>query len=216
MSTNSFFDGWRPQLVESANFVGDFDIPQIEALPDIVPLPKRLVRFDHRGSESNHQQWIHCYTYDQRFTQLVNHTEKYLQEIRAFDGFITPDCSLYRGAPLAVQIGNTYMNRAVGSYMQHHGIPVICNIRWADQSSYRFCFDGAPRNSTIACSNHGCYRSREDKYQFEAGFDQMMSELTPRRVILHGTPMPQLNEKYGKEVEIVYYPSDFAQTRRGF
>ena len=49
---------------------------------------------------------------------------------------ISPDCSLYRDAPLAVQITNVYRNRALGSYCQRKGVYVIPLIRWGNSLTY--------------------------------------------------------------------------------
>lgn len=206
-------DGFRYELVEGAEFEEPFDIPIIKPLPDDIPLPRSLIPFDKRHQTNNFNQWVHCYLFDFRFKQLITNTEKHMEIIRKFDGFITPDPSLYRDMPLSPQIANTYLNRAVGHYMQRMGIPTIVNIRWSTEKSFPFAFLGAPHNSTIATSNHGSLRGKENLYWFELGFDEMVNQLTPKRVILHGNITNGLQERY-PELEIALYPSEFSSSRR--
>ncbi len=213
MSKSIIDDGFRAELVEGAQFESPYDIPIIEALPEGVPLPLSLVPFDKRNQTENHNQWIHSYLFDFRFRPLLINTEKCVETIRLFSGFISPDPSLYRDMPLATQIANTYLNRAVGHHMQRMGIPTITNIRWSDQRSFDFAFAGAPQNSTVATSNHGSLRGRENLYWFERGFDEMVCRLEPKRIILHGNLTKGLYERY-PNIEIAIYPSSFYSSRK--
>lgn len=214
MSKSIIDEGFRHELVEGAVFEGPYDIPVIQPLPDTVPLPVALLPFDKRRLTGDLHQWVHCYLFDTRFSQLITQTEKYATEIARFDGAISPDPSLYRDMPIATQIANTYLNRAVGHYLQRLGMPVICNVRWSDDRSFPFAFDGAPRHNTVAVSNHGCMRSREDRYWFARGFDEMLVQLDPKRVVLHGTMPQELLERYNGTVEIRHYPSSFSSSRK--
>lgn len=206
-------DGFRHELVEGAVFDGSYDIPVIDPLPDRVPLPVALIPFDKRLQVTDRHGWVHCYLFDFRFRQLITDTERYLETIRLFSGFITPDPSLYRDMPIALQIVNTYLNRAVGHYVQRMGIPTIANIRWGTDSSFPFAFVGAPTNSTLATSNHGSLRGRENLYWFERGFDEMICRLKPKRVILYGNLTKGLRDRY-PGVQIAVYPSSFDCSRK--
>ncbi len=213
MAKSIIDDGFRPELVEGALYEGPYDIPMIEALPDQVSLPSSLIPFDKRNQTSDYDQWIHSYLFDFRFRPLITNTDKYVETIRRFSGFISPDPSLYRDMPVATQIANTYLNRAVGHYMQRMGIPTVANVRWSDQRSFDFAFAGAPHKSIVATSNHGRLRGKENLYWFERGFDEMVCRLEPSRVILHGNSTDGLRERY-PSVEIVVYPSSFDSSRK--
>ncbi len=213
MSKSIIDDGFRPELVEGAQFEGPYDIPVIEALPEGVQLPMSLIPFDKRNQTDDHDQWVHSYLFDFRFRPLVTNTEKYVETMRLFSGFISPDPSLYRDMPLATQIANTYLNRAVGHHMQRMGIPTVANIRWGDQRSFGFAFAGAPHKSTVATSNHGSLRGKDNLYWFERGFDEMACRLEPKRVILHGNLTKGLRERY-PDIEIAVYPSSFDSSRK--
>ena len=54
------------------------------------------------------------------------------------------------------------MNRAVGCYLQSHGVYVIPNVRWGDERSYttvelpeKFAFLGVPKNSIVSIGTYG-------------------------------------------------------------
>lgn len=74
-------DGFNPKLIEGAFLQGPYDIPTIQPIPDTVPLPESLIPFDKRRQTKEMHQWIHCYLFDQRFRQLLNNPEKYVEEI---------------------------------------------------------------------------------------------------------------------------------------
>ena len=213
MSKSIIDDGFRPELVEGALYEGPYDIPVIESLPEQVPLPASLIPFDKRNHAKDHDQWVHSYLFDFRFRPLVTNTDKYVETLRGFSGFISPDPSLYRDMPVATQIANTYLNRAVGHRVQRMGIPTVANIRWSDQRSFDFAFAGAPHNNTVATSNHGSLRGKENLYWFERGFDEMVCRLEPKRVILHGNLTDGLAGRY-PGLEIAVYPSSFDSSRK--
>lgn len=83
------------------------------------------------GNEEN--VYIHFYMHDVTFRQVITNTKKYLDRFRKYGDVISPDCSLYINMPLCLQIANTYMNRAIGVYLQNNGIKVIPNVRWGDE-----------------------------------------------------------------------------------
>ena len=82
--------------------------------------------------------------------RLWNNPKAYVKKLKKFRGVISPDFSLYRNMPLCMQLWNTYRNRALAVWMQDNGIEVIPNIRFNDERTYSFCFDGVEKNSTVA------------------------------------------------------------------
>ena len=56
--------------------------------------------------------------------------------------------------------------------MQDNGIEVIPNVRWNDERTYEFCFDGIEKNKTVAVGTHGCIKRKEDKTFFKIGLAQ--------------------------------------------
>ena len=128
-------DGCRPDLVEGARFDGVFEMPMIEK-PSHFLIPKQIVPFSKRNEAVYQDAAVGFYEMDIFFSDVLAHPQKYIEDFRRFAAIISPDCSLYRDAPLAVQITNTYKNRAIGSYFQRKCLYVIPQIRWGNKYSY--------------------------------------------------------------------------------
>ncbi len=101
-------------------------------------------------------------------------------------------------APFAVQIANVYRNRAIGSYYQRNGAYVIPQVRWGNALTYttmvlpeRVAFLGVEKHSIVAIGTFGCFKTRNDKYHFEAGLAAMLETLEPEIVLVYGS----MNEK---------------------
>lgn len=107
--------------------------------------------------------------------------------MQSFQGVITPDYSLYREMPLAMQIWNTYRNRAIAFWMQKNNIPIIPNIRWSDERTYSFAFEGIPRNSVVAVSTCGCIRKPLDRLYFKKGLLEMLAVLQPSAIVAYSS-----------------------------
>lgn len=109
-------DGFNPELVEKALFQGIFEIPEIKE-PNKIIVPESIIPFTKRKQSKEHNGFLHFYEHDIKFKDVLLSTNDHLDEIKQFKGVISPDCSLYLDMPLCLQITNTYMNRAVGSYL---------------------------------------------------------------------------------------------------
>jgi hypothetical protein len=121
---------------------------------------------------------------------------RYLSLLRRFDGIITPDYSLYRNMPLAMQIWNTYRNRALAYWLQSNGINIITNVRWGDERTYDFAFEGLSQGGTFAVSTHGCIQTKRDKYFFRKGLEKMASVLKPDTIVNYSHYPKGIFEEY--------------------
>ena len=117
---------------------------------------KTALPFDRAIKSTIFEQWVHFYIHDTQFERIWNNPKQYLNILKKFDGVITPDFSLYRGLPLAMQIWNTYRNRAIAYWLQSNGVRIIPNIRWGDERTYAFAFEGIEQGGTVAVSTNGC------------------------------------------------------------
>ena len=128
-------DGCNPELVIGADFDGIFEIPIIKK-PRKYVIPKNLVPFS-RMDKADPKEFAVCeYENDRQFRDLLSHPDEYIDILKHYQGFISPDCSLYRDMPLAIQITNIYRNRAIGYCFQKHGVYVIPCVRWGDERTY--------------------------------------------------------------------------------
>ena len=161
-------DGFQAYLTEGATLVGDAGIPMLLDLKN-TQIPKGLVPFNKIGIEKNKNKYVHFYIHDYQFSQILTSTKKYVDKLKEFDGVITPDCSMLINQAQCLQETNTYFNRAIGFFLQKQGIPVIPNIRWSDEASFKYCFLGVPKHTIVSISTHGCIRSKKQKEIFKLG-----------------------------------------------
>ena len=117
-------DGCNPELVKGAEFDGIFEIPIIKK-PKKYIVPQKLVPFSKMDKADKKTFAVCEYENDTEFSDLLAHPNEYIEILKHYQGFISPDCSVYRDMPLAVQITNIYRNRAIGYCMQKHGC--ICD-----------------------------------------------------------------------------------------
>ena len=143
-------------------------------------------------------------------------TEKFkrgfnLSRLDGATAIITPDFSLYLDMPRAMQIWNVYRSRTVGYYLTKLGYNVIPNVRWTDEDSYDFAFDGLYKHQIVAVGTLGCSKCIEDKALLINGFAQMIERIEPRLVIIYGPICRELQyviDKYG--VKIKQFDSDIS------
>lgn len=205
---NRFDDGFQAYLTEKANFIGDIKMPEIMHNSNI-SIPKELISFEKLRTSDTKRGYIHFYNHDKIFANFIADVNSYIPLLQEYDGVITPDCSLAIGQLDYLQMTNTYFNRAVGVYLQKNGIPVIPNVRWSDENSFKYCFNGLPTKSILAISTHGCIKSNEQKRIFRLGLIKMLQVLEPTNVIVHGyMPDSIFGDLYDK-TSFHHYPNHF-------
>jgi hypothetical protein len=131
-------DGMNSELVYGADFDGYLGIPLIRK-PDKLIIPSDIVPFTKRNRTNSENVAIGFYEMDTEFANVLISPENYIEEFckqplvtpESVKSVLSPDCSLYRGAPLAVQISNVYRNRAIGYYYQSHGAYIIPQVQMA-------------------------------------------------------------------------------------
>lgn len=129
---------------------------------------------------------------------------------------ISPDFSLYLDMPRVMQIWNIYRSRAFGFYLSKLGYNVIPNVRWTDEESYDFAFDGLYRGQTVAVGTLGCSKNNIDKILLINGFVEMIKRINPKMVIIYGPICKELSlviESYN--VEVMQFDSDTQAFFRG-
>jgi hypothetical protein len=176
-------DVFHACLVKGAELTGSFDLPCIESCNEI---PKNIIQFSHCNGIDDYRQFVHFYENDDKYERLWNYPRRYIKIIKRFDGVITPDFSLYRSMSLAQQIWNTYRNRVLGFWINNQGIPTIPNVRYGDERTYDFCFDGIPKNSIIAIGMHGCAKHPMDIKYHQSGIEETINRLHPCMILLYG------------------------------
>lgn len=205
-------DGCNPELVAGATFALPLGIPIIKAPPQII-IPEGITPFSVRHRAPSFNEAIGFYEKDINFAEVLRSPEDYIDDFGRFKALISPDCSLYRDAPLAVQLANIYRSRAIGSYYQRRGQYVIPQIRWGNEYTYttkyfpeKIAFLGAEKHSIVAIGTYGCFDGRENKYYFSAGLEAMMETLEPQVVLVYGSMPEKIFGQYMNYAKFVQYP----------
>lgn len=208
-----FDDGFQAYLTDGATFVGECGIPMLMDLQN-TQIPHDIVPFSKLNTNTDKRKYVHFYMHDKAFSTVLTSTTRYIEKLKAYDGVITPDCTMMIGQSPCLQQANTYMNRAVGFYLQKNGIPVIPNIRWSDESSFDYCFLGVPQNSIISVSTHGCLSTVEQKQMFKIGMKETLRILNPKAILVHGFMPDSVFGEFKDQVPFYRYASEFERTHR--
>ena len=103
----------------------------------LVPFRTRV-----RDEDAARQGGVHFFLDDYQFEAVWSRPVKSLSYLKHYGAVLTPDFSLFRDWPLAVQLWNTYRNRWLGAWWQAQGLQVIPTVSWSTPQSYEFCFAG--------------------------------------------------------------------------
>ena len=199
----SLSDGCNPELVKGASFEGFLEIPIIKK-PEILIAPDGLVPFS-KMEKADPKAFAVCeYENDNEFKDILVNPKDYIKVLRKYQGFISPDCSVYRDMPLSLQITNIYRSRAIGYFFQKNRVYVIPCVRWGDERTYttkvlpeKVAFLGVEKHSIVSIGSYGQIKDRVNRYFFEAGLDSMMETLEPEIVLVYGKVPEDVKEKYG-------------------
>lgn len=123
------------------------------------------------------------------FDEMVKAGEKI--KAHNFAAAVSPNLSLWRGYPNALQINRTYLVRYVARYWQEMGIKVIPDINWSDEQSYEYCFEGIPKNAPIASiqartTNTNTPQYAESKKYFLQGLRTALERIAPKKLLIYG------------------------------
>lgn len=178
-------------LRNSFNSIGKWGIPLVKKQNLDVADVSLIACSDTRAndSENNKNKGVHFFVDDYRFSGIYNNPERSLKRYSQYAFLLTPDFSTYADMDLWRQLESVAKNRWVGAYWQSKGKIVIPTISWSDARSFEFCFDGVELGSTVAVGMIGCKRSR---IGFMRGYNEMLERLLPERVIVFGTPFPEM------------------------
>ena len=185
---------------------GPYGIPVIKpedyTLSEFVPfsMAKQCVRKE--------DHCVHFFLDDYRFTNIWTAREKYRNLLPQFNAVMTPDFSLFTDWPFMVQLWNHYRKHLIGAWMQSIGCKVYPTIAWSDESSYAWCFDGEPKDSTVCVSSVGTQMNKRSKYLFRKGYDKMLEVIEPNTILFYGQ-IP--NGCEGNIVPIIPYQNKFKE-----
>ena len=174
-----FYDPWQ--------VAGMYEMPIVRKC-NIVP--ERLLGFNYAKCEKEDTECgIHFFIDDYQFERIWHNPRQTIPRLARFKCVLTPDFSLYLDMPMAMKIWNTYRSRMIGQIMQQMGLNVIPTLSWAEEATYRFCFDGIEPEGVVAVSTVGIVRKKDAWDGWCAGMDAAMRRLRPSVVLCYGTPI---------------------------
>lgn len=196
-------------LVDHTRLDGKFEMPIISKETFI---PDDLVGFNYMLTNKNKNVGIHCFVDDYQFERLWDSPYDYVDKLREYDCFLTPDFSLYMDMPLVMKAWNIYRSRLLGQFYQDCGITVIPTISWAEKATFEFCFDGIEKGGTVAVSTIGVKRSKEAMAIWTAGMDKMIKRIQPSTILVYGG---EVEYDYGN-IKVVYYDNKVTERMKNY
>ncbi|MDR0221771.1 MAG: DUF4417 domain-containing protein [Lachnospiraceae bacterium] len=198
---NPRLDVFESVLVKGARFSKDHEMPLLKR-SDFKPTEG--IPFNIANKAKHHSQWLHFYTHDYLFERVWKHHDRYLPLFRRFQGVITPDYSLYREMPLPMQCWNAYRNRALAYWLQGLGINTVPNVRWGDERTYGFVFEGLPKGGTFAICTNGCIETKLDRYYFKKGLAKLVELCQPDTIVNYSSDADDIFGRYREQgIEII-------------
>ena len=129
------------------------------------------------------------------FERVWKNPDNDIEKLSRYRAVLSPDFSMYLEMAPVMQIYNVFRNRWCGAYWAFKGIRVIPSVNWGDESTFDFCFQGIEKGSTVAVSTYMAseHDHRQDqKKWFMAGYNEMLRQIEPERIICYNTPFPEM------------------------
>lgn len=170
-------------LYDKTEINGKYDIPKIYS---VEYMPDDLLGFNYVTNTTDKSIGVHFFLDDYQIERVWNRPEFYINKLKDFDCVLTPDFSLYSDMPKSMMIWNIYRSRLIGQLMQKAGIIVIPTVSWADETTFDFCFDGLPQESTLAISTIGVKQNQSKYKVWQSGVDEMIKRCRPKKLMIYG------------------------------
>ena len=184
-------DAYNLHLYQPTRTSGRYNMPTLEPVDYT---PKALTGFNYARTKADKADTIHFFLDDYQFERVWSAPEVNGELLLNFEAVLTPDFSLYTNMPNAMKIWNIYRSRLLGQFWQYNGMTVIPTVSWSTPDSFTFAFDGLPANSTLAISTIGVHQNERAREIWNAGVDELITRLNPKRLIIYGKP---IDRNYG-------------------
>ena len=157
--------------------------------------------------------FIHFYQHDYKFDGprcgIWFKPKRAAEIFRHFAGIITPDFSTCLDFPFPIKIYNTYRMRAFGYWYGTRGGAVINNVRWGEEDTFSWCFEGIPQNSIVSIGTVASgLRDSENRELFDKGFFKMIEVLRPYTIIVYGSDNLPCFDSIRQQIKIVQFDSE--------
>jgi hypothetical protein len=107
--------------------------------------------------------------------------------------------------PYPMKLWNIYRNRWISAFWSLNGINVIPCVSWAEEELFELCFDGLPKDSTLAISSMMIKKKSESEKLFLDGLKAMINYTNPKNILVYGTKLKKEMEQEFNQ-DFVFYP----------
>lgn len=208
---NDEFKSWleiklcSPPISEDFPTTGRYNFPQLSAVNYLPQEP--VYPFNYlKSTVKKGRYWYHCFTAERNFHRIYNSFASYVELFRQTKGLISADFSLFRDYPEEILIEKCRANRLVDYALQQAGIPMIPTAGFAGESSWEWCFEGLPLNSTVAVTTNCLGRDREAHRLFVGGINTMIKKIHPTAIVVCGK-VPSWIQKRHPDIQILHIQS---------
>lgn len=88
------------------------------------------------------------------------------------------------------------------------GGAVINNVRWDKKETFKYCFDGIPKNGIVAIGTVASgLKNLENRKLFSVGFEKMLEVLTPKIILVYGSDNYEFFDRVRNEIQIIHFQS---------
>ena len=161
---------------------GEFQMPTLEPCDYI---PEKWIGFNYAMNTADYDAGIHFYLDDYQFERVWTSPQRYIEILSNYAAVMTPSYSVYMDMAESLKIWNVFRSRLLGQMMQDNGLKVIPIVYWADERSYKYCFDGLPVNSTLSVYTVGI-KDKDVWNIWRAGMDELIKRKKPKMLLLYG------------------------------
>ena len=177
----------------------------IPDLPAATTVPTRLIAYNDRFKAEHPAPGdaVHFFLDDYRFETVWTQPRRSLSRVIRAGHALSPDFSLWREMPAAMQLWQVYRSRWCGAWMHSNGVQVIPTMSWSTESSYSYAFAGVAAGSIVAVSSVGI-RDSEAKKGYLQGLEAMCDRIAPAAILVYGRSLGE--DKLGwDDTEFHYY-----------
>lgn len=187
--------------------VGAYDIPVLAPTQFV---PKSLALWHdpkQRMDAAANDGALHFFIDDYHFEKVWSRPESTYERVAEVGAALSPDFSLWRDMPRAMQIWQVYRSRWCAAFWQHLGVEVVPTVTWGGTDTFEFTFDGLPCRSTLAISMVGV--RKDGRELFLKGLKELVSRFEPTMLLCYGKLLANVEPG----CPVTFYPTHW-DTRR--
>jgi len=183
--------------------VGQWEIPVLQPCSFV---PESLAAWHdpkQRAHAAANNGALHFFIDDYRFEKCWSRPESTYAKVAEVGAALSPDFSMWRDMPKAMQLWQIYRSRWCAAFWQHLGVEVIPSVTWGGPATYEFAFDGLPQQSHVAISMVGV--RKDGQGLFRNGLHAMMQACNPSLILVYGKLLGDLTAEIGCKIK--QYPT---------